>query len=207
MAAEGALQVLSKDKPIRPTRAQFTTSPLLLEICERHREASRGGPALGPWIDSLRQAVITGSPYSRGFAITPQALLDSIEVRYQGPVVLIVDALCYSATDMFAAGFIDHDLGTVIGTSDNTGAGGANVWRHQDLLKLAGDDSDLERLPGGIDFRVAVRRTTRVHEHEGEILEDLGVNITQRHYMTERDVFEGNVDLIAAASAALRSQA
>ena len=34
---------------------------------------------------------------------------------YHGPVVLITDALCYSTTDIFAAGFQDHDLGFVLG--------------------------------------------------------------------------------------------
>lgn len=199
VAAEGVLQVLVAEA-IRPLRAQFTTSPLLLDICKRNATPTRKIPLeLAPWIGSLSQAVATGSSYSRGFPITSQASLDAITVRYRGPVVLIVDALCYSATDMFAAGFADHEVGPIIGTSDNTGAGGANVWRHSDLLKLAGPKSDLESLPGGIDFRVAVRRTTRVHEHEGEILEDLGIEVTDRYYMSRNDVFEGNRDLIAAA--------
>lgn len=206
VAAEGVLQVLSA-ADIRPSRAQFTTSPLLLSICERHRKPSNSVPlALAPWVDSLRNAVITGSPYSRGFPITSPEFLASVTERYAGPVVLIVDALCYSATDMFAAGFIDHRVGRIVGTADNTGAGGGNVWLHSDLLKLAGPDSDLEPLPGGIDMRVAVRRTTRVHDHEGEILEDLGVQIDHRHHMTRADVLEGNRDLIAAAAAQLKKQ-
>ena len=45
-----------------------------------------------------------------------------------GPVVLITDARCYSTTDIFAAGFQDHKVGTILGTDNNTGAGGANVW-------------------------------------------------------------------------------
>ena len=40
--------------------------------------------------------------------------------RYYGPVALIIDALCYSTTDIFAAGFQDHEIGPVIGTT--TGA-------------------------------------------------------------------------------------
>ena len=42
--------------------------------------------------------------------------------------VLLVDALAYSATDIFAAGFEDHEIGLIIGTASGTGAGGANVW-------------------------------------------------------------------------------
>lgn len=204
VAAEGCLQVLSPE-PIRPSRAQFATSPLLLDICERHPEATRKVPlALEPWIRSLRQAVLTGSAYSQGFPITDTETLANIDGWYDGPVVLIVDALCYSATDIFAAGFADHQLGAIVGTSDNTGAGGGNVWRHRDLVKLAGDDGPLKKLPGGVDFRVAVRRTTRVHGHEGQILEDLGIEVTERHYMTRNDIFEGNRDLIATAAKHLR---
>lgn len=191
-AAEGILQVLSK-QPVRAARSQFVASPLVLDIC-------RTRPELSPWVDSLRQAAIIGATHSRGFPITPQAVLDKNKTRYPGPVVLIVDGICYSATDIFTAGFIDHEVGAVLGASGNTGAGGGNVLTHKDLLKLAGPDTALEKLPGGVNFRVAVRRTLRVHAHEGEILEDLGVELTDRHHMTRRDVFEGNVDLIQRAT-------
>ena len=48
--------------------------------------------------------------------------------------MLVTDARCYSATDIFAAGFADHRIGPILGVDDNTGAGGANVWT-QGLLK------------------------------------------------------------------------
>lgn len=206
-AAEGILQVLTQT-PIRTQRAQFTTSPLLLDICKAHAPSKRFDDLdLGPWTTSLAQAVQTGSSYSQGFPITPDATLATVlpKDRYAGPVALIVDALCYSATDMFAAGFADHEIGVIVGTADNTGAGGANVWRHSDLLELAPPDSGLKELPSSVDMRVAVRRTTRVRSHEGEILEDLGIDIDVRHYMTQADVFEGNRDLIEAAAAQVRS--
>lgn len=205
VAAESCLQALT-DRRIRTARSQFTTSPLLLDICQRHAEPSRKSPGFGLWVDSLRSAVVTGSAYSRGFPITPDEALDTVTSHYPGNVVLIVDSLCYSATDMFAAGFVDNEIGRILGTSDNTGAGGANVWEHSDLVKLADPDSDLEKLPNGINFKVAVRRTTRVGLHEGDILEDLGIEIEDRHYMSKADVFEGNVDLIAAASNLLDAQ-
>ena len=147
----------------------------------------------------MEQAVATGSAYSRGYPITSEEAANDRGQRYFGPVVLIVDALSYSATDIFAAGFIDHQIGRVLGTADNTGAGGANVWRHRDLLMLAGDDGPLEPLPRDSEVRIAVRRITRVGEAEGEVLEDLGINIADRHYMTEHDVTGSNEDLIAAA--------
>jgi len=204
-AAEGILQVLTSE-PVRTQRAQFTTSPLMLEICKTHAPSKKfDGLDLGPWTHSLGQAVQTGSSYSQGFPITSDETIAAVTERYSGPVVLIVDALCYSATDMFAAGFADHDIGDIVGTADNTGAGGANVWRHSDLLRLAPKGLGLKELPGSVDMRVAVRRTTRVRSHEGEILEDLGIDITTRHYMTRADVFEHNCDLIETAAGVLRS--
>ncbi|MFD2350607.1 hypothetical protein ACFSTC_16675 [Nonomuraea ferruginea] len=83
--------------------------------------------------------------------------------------MLITDARCYSATDIFAAGFQDHGIGPVLGVDDNTGAGGANVWTHE-LLKLLlelpspAPGSPYRPLPGGAGMRVSVRRTLRVHE-------------------------------------------
>ncbi len=198
-AAERALQILTPH-PIKPSRAQFTTSPLLLEVCRRHGPGTGlAGLDLSEWVPSLAQSVATGSAYSRGYPITDEAAANDRGQRYFGPVVLIVDALSYSATDIFAAGFLDHEIGPVLGTADNTGAGGANVWRHRDLLWLRGDDSALEPLPGGAEMRVAVRRITRVGRAEGEVLEDLGIDIEHRHHMTTRDITGSNEDLIARA--------
>ncbi|MDX2344589.1 MAG: S41 family peptidase, partial [Acidimicrobiia bacterium] len=205
-AAERILQTLTPRR-IRPARAQFTTSPLLLDLCRRH-SPSTDIPDLDlkPWIGSLQQAVATGSEYSRGFPITNEDDANDRGQRYHGPVVLVVDALSYSATDILAAGFIDHRIGLVLGTADNTGAGGANVWRHSDLLFLGGGEGGLRSLPRDAEMRVSVRRITRVGEAEGEVLEDLGIRIDHRHYTSERDILGGNDDLISSAIGLLRAQ-
>jgi hypothetical protein len=57
--------------------------------------------------------------------------------KYPGPIVLIVDALCYSAADIFAASFQDNEIGKIIGIDDRTGAGGASPWRYGELQKYA----------------------------------------------------------------------
>jgi cytosine/adenosine deaminase-related metal-dependent hydrolase len=220
-APERLLQVLTPRR-IVPEPAQLTTTPLMLDVCERH------GPSpldptfdLSAWVPSLRQAVGTGARYSNAFPITEEATANAIGQRYHGPIVLVTDALCYSATDIFAAGFQDHEIGPVLGIDDNTGAGGANVWTH-DLLKLLLDtphDGDgaggtgapsvhpanpFVELPGGAGFRVSVRRTLRVGpERGGTPLEDLGVEPDVHHAMTRRDVLGDNGDLLAAAGALL----
>ncbi|MFN2225829.1 MAG: S41 family peptidase, partial [Anaerolineae bacterium] len=127
-AAERLLQVLTPRR-IEPEPAQFLNTPLALDLCRRHRPSRLLCDFdLGPWIKSIAQAVRTGATYSRGFAITPPEACNDRGQQYSGPVLLITDALCYSATDIFSAGFQDHDIGPILGTSGNTGAGGANVW-------------------------------------------------------------------------------
>lgn len=118
--------------------------------------------------------------------------------------MLITDALCYSTTDIFAAGFQDHDVGTIIGVHGNTGAGGANVWDYE-LLRLfvPGENSPFLPLPQGAQFRVAVRRTTRVGARSGQPLEDLGVQPDLAYQLTFNDLMQGNVDLIEFASQVL----
>ena len=207
-AAERLLQVLTPRR-IEPQPAQFLNTPLTLDICRRHKDSRLlRNFRLEPWIDSIAQAVRTGATYSRGFPITPPEECNDLGQQYSGPVVLITDALCYSATDIFAAGFQDHDIGPILGTSGNTGAGGANVWSHE-LLQLLMNDPDnpfvhrpgspFHPLPHGAGMRAAVRRTLRVGPRAGVPLEDLGVVPDHHHHMTRRDLMRGNADLIEAA--------
>jgi Peptidase family S41 len=119
---------------------------------------------------------------------------------YYGPVVLITDALCYSTTDIFAAGFQDHEIGPVIG-SGNTGAGGANVWGYADVMRAL--PGRFEPLPKQASMRVAIRRTTRVGARADDPLEDVGVVSDIVHRMTRRDLLERNVNLIARAAQVL----
>jgi C-terminal processing protease CtpA/Prc len=148
---------------------------------------------------------MTGATYSHGFPITPVELLRDISPTSVRPCVLITDPLCYSATDMFAAGFQDHGIGTIIGVGGATGAGGANVWSHGLLRQLLPPDAAhqsptrYQPLPRGADLRVAIRRTTRVADNPGDVLEDLGVTPDIVYQMTAGDILEGNVDLINRA--------
>jgi hypothetical protein len=67
--------------------------------------------------------------------------------------------------------------------------------------------SPYEALPRGADMRVAARRTTRVGNRQGDILEDLGVKPDILYRMTRRDVMDGNLDLIDMAIAELAKPA
>jgi C-terminal processing protease CtpA/Prc len=190
LAAETTLQLLSSN-PIEPVRFSLTTTPLALLLCDAH-------PDLAPWMKSVEQAVETGEAYSQPLPLTAPTLLAGELPRYQGPVVLLTDALCYSAADIFAAGFQDNKLGSILGTAAHTGAGGANVWTH-DLLRLWLPE-EVDQLPAGTGFRVALRRVTRSRNNEGIPLEDLGVEADSIHPLTKRDITDSNYDLISAAA-------
>jgi C-terminal processing protease CtpA/Prc len=202
-ASEFTLQTLTPRR-IQPEPVQFASRDLNLVICRRHRE-NPSGIDLGPWFPSLDQAIETGAEYSGAFPITPVDGANARGQQYYGPVVLITNARCYSATDIFAAGFADHQIGTILGVDNNTGAGGANVWTHgllTQLLQLPTPDptSPYVALPNGANMRVAIRRTVRVGTRSyGTPVEDIGVVPDELHRMTRRDVLEGNADLLDRA--------
>jgi hypothetical protein len=205
-ASEFALQTLTP-RPITPEPVQFICTPLNLAVVRQHKD-NPSGIDLGPWFRSMEQAIETGSVFSSAFPITPVAGANRRGQSYHGPVVLVTDARCYSATDIFAAGFQDHGIGPVLGVDDNTGAGGANVWTHsllKQLLELPqpNPETPYKPLPNGAAMRVSIRRTLRVGELAGTPVEDLGVVPNHRHELTRRDVLEDNIDLLDRAGALL----
>ena len=143
----------------------------------------------------------TGEIYSQGFSILPADEYNRLGQQYQAPVALITDPLCYSATDIFAAGFQDNRIGPIVSAGGRTGAGGANVWDHELLRQvLPGPKSPFSALPKGASFRVAIRRVIRSGTHRGVPLEDLGVQLDDTHRMTKNDLLNSNADLIAVGS-------
>lgn len=204
-AAEFALQVLTPRR-IVPEPVQFINTPLNLRICRKHQDAS--GIDLGAWVPSMEQAVEIGATFSSAFPLTPEDGANAIGQQYFGPVVLITNARCYSATDIFAAGFQDHRIGPVLGTDENTGAGGANVWTHKLLSDLLEGDraTPYVPLPKGTGMRVSIRRTLRVGALSGTPVEDLGVIPDELHRMTRRDLLEDNADLFDRAGRLLKDR-
>jgi peptidase S41-like protein len=202
-AGERLLQLFTPRR-IKPELFEFINSPLNLEIC---RKAPKDW-FLSPWVESISESVVTGATFSSGFPVNSEESCNDIGQVYYGPVVLIIDALSYSTTDMFAAGFQDNEIGEVLGTSDNTGAGGANVWWYDDLMNAIGNNasSPFKPLPKGADILIAVRRSIRVGKRAGRPLEELGITPDHRHYMTRRDVLNKNDDLIAWAARRLTNK-
>jgi C-terminal processing protease CtpA/Prc len=192
--AELCLQALTPRR-IDSEPLQFICSPLNLSIC-------RADDRYAAWLPSMEQAVESGAVYSAGVPPTPTELLDRVPQGYIGPVVLLTDARVYSAADRFAAGFQDNGVGPVLGVDPNTGAGGANVWHHKELVDALSTvaDSPYRPLPAGTDISVAMRRTLRVGPNTGAPVEDFGVRSDEVHVTTRADILEGGVDLMAHAA-------
>jgi len=202
-AAESLLQLLTPNT-IEPESFEFLNTPLNFQICK----SAPDDWDLKRWVPSIGDSVLTGATYSAGFPLTLGALCNGIGQVYYGPVVLITDALSYSATDIFAAGFQDNEVGSVLGTGGNTGAGGANFWSLDDLLRAQKKDptSPFKKLPKGAEIIVAMRRSVRVGLRAGSPLEEFGVLPDVLHLMTKRDLLDGNVDLLSRAARLIRQR-
>jgi len=97
---------------------------------------------------------------------------------YAGPVVLLIDGFTYSAADIFAGGFADHRIGTIVGIGKTTAGGGASVWTHEELVSKLSSVVDLipvKSLPASVKMRVAALRSLRVRRNLRVPIEDIGV--------------------------------
>jgi C-terminal processing protease CtpA/Prc len=205
--AERILQFLTP-REITPEPYSFISSPLTLELT---RDTSDTGFRF--WHSSISESLSTGSIFSGGYSVTDREEANRVGQVYHGPIILITDSLCYSATDLFAAGFQDHQTGIILGVHENTGAGGANVWEYELLRRvLEGSKYELVQFPNTSQntpfspFRISIRRNVRIAERAGTPVEDLGVKPDIVYSMTRRDLLEGNVDLINKAVEMLARQ-
>lgn len=200
-AGERLLRVLTT-RDVECERFQFINTPLTLELCQERGNSDYG---LDRWVDSIDSSFETGALYSQGFPLeTEEEARNSAAnaaAKYDGPVILITDALSYSTTDIFAAGFKDNHIGKILGTHSKTGAGGANVWTQRTLRSLLGESRSLfKTLPEGCEITAAIRRAVRVGDKAGMPLEDLGVEADYVYRLTDDDLKNHNEGLIAEAA-------
>ena len=232
-AAVLLLQLLSPGL-IRPQYFQFVRTPLALELCRRTRARlsiirQANQHKWKPWEDEAHSAVenswtkwadtiatpigLKNNRYSERIPLVPVEALQYVQQidpnlgqRYGNRVLLITDALSYSAAEMFAAGFHDNNIGPILGTDGLTGGGGADVWFHHQLgARLAigaggaGDASVNDQIatmpkqaPKAPTFSVALRRSIRVCPDVDIPLEDYGVVPDVIHKMTKDDLLARN---------------
>lgn len=202
-AAERLLQLFTPNT-IEPSRF----SMLATDLTRSMAEAKQNRNLLAPWRGSLSSAVVSGELYSRAVPLTPPERCNDIGQVYPGPVVGIVDAITYSAGDLFAAALVDNRIGTLVSVDKATGAGGANVWYSSNVRRaLAGTPAALRQLPEGIDYTVAFRRAVRIGDVAGTGIEDIGIAGQLHRSLTKRDLTEGNIDLLTFCGRLLASEA
>jgi len=199
VAAERLLQLLTPRRPVEPERLYFINTPRTLELCQLQAK----GYDLSSWIPSIARAMETGATFSASFPINSQPdYCNDLEQVYRGPVILVTNALTYSAAEFFAAGFQDHRIGTILGADDATGGAGAHVKDYDALRKFfeGARDSPLRKaLPNQAGMTLALRRSVRVGLHAGAEVEDFGVAPDIPYRMTRSDLLNENVDLIQYA--------
>jgi hypothetical protein len=197
-AAERLLQLFT-DNPVTPTRFSLLASPLTRAMAESPFNRQE----LHQWAPSLEAAIATGELYSQPLPLTDPEWCNDLGRRYPGPVVAVVDPNTYSSGDLFAAGFVDNQIGPLVCVGEGTGAGGANVWRHGQLRDaLAGTPFEFATPPGEVGFTLSIRRAIRSGPADGVPIEDLGVGGIP-YDMTERDLLDGNRDLLEFCAALL----
>jgi hypothetical protein len=203
---EKILQLFTPHR-IEPARFHYRSTALLRDVADRPRKLM-GFERQQPFAaahESLDRALFGGGEFSDGFPLTDPTEANDTGQRYFGPVALITDGMCYSATDIFVAGFKDNRVAArgergkdlIIGTDGNIGAGGACRWTHEDDLLLIGEP--FAPLPPGYGMTVAIQRSTRAGANRGTPLEDFGVVPDFIQPLTKRDLLSGNEDLIRFA--------
>jgi hypothetical protein len=214
-AGDGLLAALAPG-PIELEPLQYIANPTTLRFARAL--ASEDTPlqafATADTVSSLALGIETGMSFSNARPIAGSPMTDPRGQAYQGRKLLIVDALCYSTADIFACGFQDHELGHIMGTHGQTGGGGANVWSYEQLRDQLGDELPELPSPGAngtpavpASFSIALRRTLRVKERAGTLVEGAGAqpSVNEPPYrLTRNDVMFGNRDLLAHATTKLQ---
>jgi C-terminal processing protease CtpA/Prc len=198
-AAERTLQLFSP-QPILPTRFSLLASQLTREMARSPFNRLE----LEAWSPSLETALRTGEAYSQPLPLTDPEWFKDIKQKFFGRAICVVDPNTYSSGDLFAAGFLDNGIGSVVSVGEASGAGGANVWTNIDLQEaLADTPFELDRLPDGVKYTLAIRRAVRSGAADGVPIEDLGIPGIP-YAMTRNDLQNDNADLIAFCAARLK---
>ena len=189
---ERLLQLFTR-QPIQPIRFALRATPAMAALAE----ADANGADLADWAGTVRTALDLGEEFSQHLPISDPERCNGHKQAYHGPVVAVVNANTFSCGDIFAAGIADHGIGQIVAIGEATGAGGANVWTSDDIeYAYHAARQRLPPRPPGISFSISVRRMARSGLSSGLAIEDVGVRGDDRYEMTERDLLDGNRDLI-----------
>jgi C-terminal processing protease CtpA/Prc len=168
-----------------------------------------------PDLEDMREAAratAQGASFINGPAFSSPAALDATSQAYFQPVTLLVNPGCYSSCDMFTAIMQDNRAAIVWGQDGwQSGAGGANVWRHSSLLKdgkSLAPSLPFAPLPKNMDMRVSLRQMVRAGANLSELLEDVGPRADRVVMRTIEDLGVGaDAQVLATLAAELRGRA
>ena len=188
LLAEGLTQLFTPSH-IDSMPVRFLPNQLNLDTFLKANQGKENG-----WSQDAKDGMDSRSKYTKPRTITSKDAANRYGQVWFKPVVVLTDANCYSACDLFAAAMQDHAAATIIGTHSTTGAGGANVMSYdifRQIFEQTEGDNPFVKLPGQQTMRVSWRQTIRVGKNKDQLIEDAGVksDVTVR-YVTE-DVVGG----------------
>jgi C-terminal processing protease CtpA/Prc len=191
--AEKLVQLFSA-KEVEPTTVQMLANQLNEDIFLK-----ANGQEDNRWSTAVRGALKAGKEMISPMPITPRTEANSLGQIWFRPVVVLTDAACFSACDLFSAGMQDNGAGVVIGIHKTTGAGGANVMEHSVFRQIMeGDNNPFQELPYSQNMRVAWRQSVRAGKYAGQLIEDAGVKSDLIVPMKREDVGTESKELMKA---------
>lgn len=202
--AEEVMQFLTPKK-IDPLPFEFLATPGA--DVWLHGKNPEDDPDFGRWGPLVRDSVYNGFMFSPSRTLTSSEDANSTGQIYFGKVALLVDAITYSTGDIFTALFKDHEVGPIIGISQVTGGGGADMMEHSEIVERAPEESGFRDLPKGAKMHLALRRYLRVGAAAGMPVEEAGVPVDYYHPPTLEDFRNHDSDLMRSALGALENDA
>lgn len=168
--AENLIQLFSRAE-VEPTSVRMLANPLNREIFLRANGSDNR------WSQSVTDAMTAGKNYAGPLGITPPTEANEIGQVWFRPTVVLTDANCYSACDLFVAGMKDSGAGKIIGLHQSTGGGGANVMEYETFRKIMAEsvENPFLPLPHSQNMRVSWRQVIRAGKGAGKLIEDSGV--------------------------------
>ena len=189
LLAEGLTQLFTPNN-VATMPVRYLPTDLNLQTFLRANQGRENG-----WSQDTRDGISANARYTKPRVITSADAANRYGQVWFKPVVILTDATCYSACDLFAASMQDHGAATIIGTHATTGAGGANVMDYDIFRQIfdttSSEENPFVKLPGAQSMRVSWRQTLRVGKSKDQLIENAGVksDIVVR-YVTE-DVVGG----------------
>ena len=194
-----------KGSSVNPALASFRCTNLTLRFC-KNRQKDFEDDRLGfefqnhlRWEQSIKTRMREGFLYSDALPLTDPALLSHFEEDELPnlPFVVLVDALTFSAGELFASGAQYFDNAEVIGHAQSTAGGGANVMTVQDIDKPVQSKLLIGNLPNG-GVATSIRRLVRLPDYRS--FERVGVQPDFVRPPTRYDMLYDNYDLILFAT-------